>query len=190
MLRLAHRDVATVHACAAQLAGQLDVLDLRGSPAIDDFDHACDVLLDEPIVCELMSAQPRRRGEWLVRGDLSEPPGGPAWLVAEDGPVRGQIWDLAERRAIRIGRSRAAGIAWIGDGTVAREHATIEWRGDAHWITDLVSTNGTFLDGVEVGSYERLHDGAKIGIASHAMRFFCGRDGGTRARLHARNVTR
>jgi hypothetical protein len=190
VLRLAHRDADTVQACATRLAAQLDVLDLRGSPAIDDFAHACDLLLDEPAAYELMSAQPRRRGEWLVRGDLSEPPGGAAWLVAEDGPVRGQIWDLAEHRSLRIGRSLAAGIAWIGDGTVARAHADIEWRAEAHWIADLRTTNGTTLDGEPVEHYVRLYDGAKIGVASHVMRFFCGLGGGMRARRHARALTR
>jgi FHA domain len=179
VLRVAHRDLATVRAFVERLAGQLDVLGLRGSPAIEPFEHACDVLLDEPI------AYARRRGEWLVRGDLRQRPGAPAWLVAEDGPTRVQIWDVAEHEVMQLGRSLDAGIAWIGRGSVARHHAEIVWRDGEHWLRDLGATNRTYLDGERVEHFPRLRDGARIGIAAFALRFLVDPDAGARARSHA-----
>ena len=49
-----------------------------------------------------------------------------------------------------VGRDPAAGII-IGDSSVSTRHASIE-RVDGHWrVSDLGSTNGTFVDGKQVG---------------------------------------
>src|SRR5690606_280228 len=47
------------------------------------------------------------------------------------------------------------------DPTVSRLHAELSQRADGLWIRDLGSRNGTYVDGVRVGS-ARLHDRARV----------------------------
>jgi pSer/pThr/pTyr-binding forkhead associated (FHA) protein len=53
-----------------------------------------------------------------------------------------------------LGREPGQGIAIPAEG-VSRHHARISWDGKTHWIEDLKSTNGTFLNGTQV-TRERL----------------------------------
>lgn len=66
----------------------------------------------------------------------------------ESGLAQGTQFALAGMMV--LGRDPGAGII-IGDSSVSTRHATIE-RVDGHWrVTDLGSTNGTFVDGKQVG---------------------------------------
>ena len=72
-----------------------------------------------------------------------------------------------------LGKSRSqADIVLPGD-TVSRKHARIERRMDGYYVTDLFSTNGTFLDGhrLESGQAAALKNGAQLTIASLPYRF-------------------
>ena len=51
VLRLVSGDRASVQAIAIRLAPQLDLLDLRGSPAIDDFEHDAGALPGRAGLC-------------------------------------------------------------------------------------------------------------------------------------------
>ena len=64
-----------------------------------------------------------------------------------------------------------ADIVLPGD-TVSRKHARIERRMDGYYVTDLFSTNGTFLDGhrLESGQAVALKDGAQLTFASLSYR--------------------
>ena len=59
---------------------------------------------------------------------------------------------LSERLALRqgpnhVGRSRENDIMLATDNQVSRYHATITWDGYNCTIIDLVSSNGTFING-------------------------------------------
>jgi len=78
-------------------------------------------------------------------------------LRGEDGAVRelhsvptGTIFAVPEE-GFTLGRSVDAGIR-IHDGSVARAHARVRRDGDHLLVTDLASTNGTFVNGVRVPS--------------------------------------
>ena len=60
----------------------------------------------------------------------------------------------------------------LPDDTVSRKHARIERRIDGYYVTDLFSTNGTFLDGhrLESGRSVLLKDGAQLRFASLSFR--------------------
>ena len=53
-----------------------------------------------------------------------------------------------------IGRDKTAAVSLAVEG-VSRHHARITWDGKHHWLEDVKSTNGTFLNGKPV-SRERL----------------------------------
>lgn len=68
--------------------------------------------------------------------------------AGETGLARGAQFVLAG--TMLVGRDGEAGIV-LGDGSVSTRHATIE-RVDGSWVVaDLGSTNGTFVDGRQVG---------------------------------------
>ena len=67
-----------------------------------------------------------------------------------------------------LGRGNEADLR-LDDPGVSRRHAEIVLS-DPPRITDLGSTNGTFMDGERVTSAE-LYDGARIGIGALAMVF-------------------
>ena len=57
-------------------------------------------------------------------------------------------FSVAEKDAV-VGRESGLQVAVPADG-VSRQHAKITWDGVSYWIEDLKSTNGTFVNGVDV----------------------------------------
>src|SRR5690242_2673511 len=68
-----------------------------------------------------------------------------------EGPDQGKSFliDPASPQRILIGTSPACGIR-LSDMTISRRHAAVEPLGPRCRITDLGSTNGTFMNGVNV----------------------------------------
>jgi FHA domain len=85
-------------------------------------------------------------------------------LVVEASPTlpEGQVIQLAG--GISIGRSEAADIA-IADQFTSHMHARVTRRGAYHFVVDLGSTNGTFLNDRRIDSDTQLkvHDTLRIG---------------------------
>ena len=72
------------------------------------------------------------------------------------------------RRHTVIGRGAEADLR-LDDPGISRRHAEIVLS-DPPRITDLGSTNGTFVEGERVGSAE-LYDGIKLGLGSVTLVF-------------------
>lgn len=85
-------------------------------------------------------------------------------LVVESSPdlEEGRIVPL--ERGITIGRSDGADLS-IEDAFVSHMHARILRRGSYHFVEDLGSTNGTFLNDlrVEHDAQLKVHDSLRIG---------------------------
>ncbi|MCB0420844.1 MAG: FHA domain-containing protein [Bdellovibrionales bacterium] len=75
------------------------------------------------------------------------------------GPQAGQTVELKPGRTV-IGRSATADVQ-IKSANISKEHAVIEFLADKIIISDLKSTNGTFVNGVKIQS-QRLKSGDKI----------------------------
>ena len=73
-----------------------------------------------------------------------------ALMVAEPGESnlrRGEVFDLEPVSV--IGRHPRATIH--GDSSfISSEHAQLSWEQDRWWVTDLRSTNGTFVNGTQI----------------------------------------
>ena len=78
-------------------------------------------------------------------------------------------YPLAKAR-VTIGRSRESDI-FLPDQWLSRQHATIEQRGDAFWVNDLRSKNGTLLNGEPVAEWLRLRPGDVITLGEHSLTF-------------------
>ena len=74
----------------------------------------------------------------------------------------GRVIPLAE--GMTIGRSEAAELS-LADQFVSHMHARILRRGAYHWVQDLGSTNGTFLNDrrIETDAQLKVHDALRIG---------------------------
>jgi pSer/pThr/pTyr-binding forkhead associated (FHA) protein len=78
-----------------------------------------------------------------------------------------QIEEFAlEKDEISIGRAKENDIV-IDNIAVSRKHALIQRKGgEGYVLRDLNSSNGTFLDGIQIDAHDHpLTDGAMIGIA-------------------------
>ncbi len=85
-------------------------------------------------------------------------------LIVEDSPSLEHGRVIALDRGITIGRSEAADLP-IVDQFVSHMHARILRRGAYHFVEDLGSTNGTFLNDrrVDKDAALKVHDSLRIG---------------------------
>lgn len=78
---------------------------------------------------------------------------------------------------VTIGRSDAADVR-ISDRFASGLHCRVHTRGNAYFIEDLDSTNGTYLNGAELRGEAALHDMDEIAIGDTELRFELSIDGG------------
>lgn len=97
--------------------------------------------------------------------------GDSACLVIIYGDELGKRIELA-RSAIGIGRGVDCEIA-LEDEASSRRHAQVAWAGSSYKVTDLGSTNGTYVNDVQVKEAE-LRDGDQIKVGRTIFKFIFG----------------
>jgi pSer/pThr/pTyr-binding forkhead associated (FHA) protein len=95
------------------------------------------------------------------------PIAGPA-LVGRSAPVDGKVFALGFGRHL-IGRGPDAAIH-LAESSVSLRHAELDLRPDGAHLTNLISTNGTWVNGVEIHT-SRLNDGDLIGIGRVTLQY-------------------
>ncbi|MFQ5930382.1 MAG: sigma 54-interacting transcriptional regulator [Acidobacteriota bacterium] len=89
-------------------------------------------------------------------------------IAAVQGPLKGQTLSIIEEE-VSIGREASNSLC-INDPRISRRHSLIERKGDRFKISDLDSTNGTFINGVPIK--ERFLDhGDRISIGGSLLLF-------------------
>jgi pSer/pThr/pTyr-binding forkhead associated (FHA) protein len=98
-----------------------------------------------------------------------------ARLVVERSPSldHGVDFEL-DSAAVVIGRSAQNDIALDGDEFASARHVRIEPRRDGVWVHDLGSTNGTYVNGVQIDRPRRLVAGDVVRIGETDLRFETG----------------
>ncbi len=71
---------------------------------------------------------------------------------------------------LTIGRTAPSELILEG-GTVSRRHCRLERQGEQILLSDLGSTNGTFVNGQRVSGPVVLEDGARITIGAHSLNY-------------------
>ena len=83
-------------------------------------------------------------------------------LVMSEGPQPGQTFIL-DQDSLVVGRDPSSDIV-IGDPQVSRQHARIRCQGGLTVIEDIGSTNGTFVNGIQLTSPHTLTNGDMISL--------------------------
>lgn len=93
-------------------------------------------------------------------------------LVVTNSPVldEGAEWSL-DSTAISIGRGTTNEISIDGDEFASARHARVEPRRDGVWVSDLGSTNGTYVNGVKVDRPRKLVDGDVVRAGETELRY-------------------
>ncbi len=92
-----------------------------------------------------------------------------ATLVVRQGPQAGMSFPLSGSQVI-IGREEGMNIV-LQDPEASRRHSRISWQGGQFVIEDMGSTNGTFVNGVQITTSKVLNPGDSIGIGQTALVF-------------------
>jgi FHA domain len=93
-------------------------------------------------------------------------------LVVETSPALTEGSDLVlDSAPLTVGRAAANDVELRGDDFASAEHARFEPRRDGVWLTDLGSTNGTFVNGARLERPRKLAPGDRIRIGATDLRF-------------------
>ena len=105
-----------------------------------------------------------------------------------DAPAAVEVWELAGRRVVTfdtdrvaVGKHEGNEVALPDDATVSRLHAVFE-RFPAGWcVTDLGSSNGTFVNGERIFTPHALRHGDEVRVGHTRLLFRSSADAGVTA---------
>jgi hypothetical protein len=93
---------------------------------------------------------------------------GAALVIRAGGGRVGESFPLEGER-VTIGR-RPDSDVFLDDVTVSRDHALLVRRGDEHFLDDLGSLNGTYVNRRRIES-SRLEDGDEVQVGKYKLTF-------------------
>ena len=99
---------------------------------------------------------------------IRELPGGESGVGASS-PRIGEF--ALEGRTVTVGRTQGCDIVLDHDTLVSRRHATLSRQDDQYILTDHGSSNGTFVNDVEIHEPTPLHHGDRVLIGQHELLF-------------------
>lgn len=94
------------------------------------------------------------------------------WLVVIQGPQKGEDFRLREGKNM-LGKASDCEIC-LQDPTISSKHASLSYKDGTFFLTDLDSTNGTFVNNSnDVVARVELKDGDVIRVGETSMKFKC-----------------
>jgi pSer/pThr/pTyr-binding forkhead associated (FHA) protein len=94
------------------------------------------------------------------------------WMVVVEGGQKGDDFRLREGKNI-LGTASDAEVK-LADSTVSQKHASLQYKDGKFVLTDLDSTNGTFVnDNPESVARIELHDNDTVRIGETSLKFKC-----------------
>lgn len=104
----------------------------------------------------------------MIQEKEEEQVGLAGWLVVVDGPDKWRDFRITKRK-MTIGRARDCDIV-IDDVRISAKHASLRLQEDGLYITDLDSSNGTFVNGQEAMK-TRLTDNDLVTVGDVSLKF-------------------
>ena len=95
---------------------------------------------------------------------------GIAWLVGVEGRDRGAVHRLDGQRVI-LGAASTSDVV-IDHPHVSSQHASLRFKDRTYLLSDLDSSNGTFVNGNQIGQ-QALTDGDRVRFGSSEWAFKC-----------------
>ena len=89
-------------------------------------------------------------------------------LVAIEGPLAGNKYQIIENEDIIIGRANDCSVQ-IPDSEVSRQHARITLHNAGIWVQDAGSRNGVFINEKRVVRPTELRPGGRLSLGTHAF---------------------
>lgn len=119
---------------------------------------------------QVISAERFRNGQVVVRpvGDVPAPSGDVHCLEIEDGELSNELI-VIDSSSVRIGRAAPADVV-LSHRSVSREHCIIGLANDELFVTDLNSTNGTYIDDVRISRATILPVGSVVRLGQVSLR--------------------
>ncbi len=124
----------------------------------------------------------------LISGAVTEPPkGAPVALRGASESVAGRLFGLDQPRVL-VGRSAHCDIV-VNDPSISSEHARLASAPGGWVITNLLSTNGTFVNGKRATTVPLKHgDHVRIGRIEFVFEMPDGQSGATPSQLRSRTA--
>lgn len=157
-VRLADRDLDSLGDVAGEVAAQI-------ARHLEEYAAEQGWAIGEGVVVRLEGGGTPGRLE-VERGFEEAAPG--AWLVVEAGQAGGGRFEVAERAL--IGRDPDCEVR-LSEPTVSRRHAELRWTYAGYVLRDLGSSNGTFINGIEIADEAPVEDGDLIEAGLVQLRF-------------------
>jgi hypothetical protein len=82
----------------------------------------------------------------------------------------GDEFDL-DSRALTVGRGTQNDVSIEGDEFASARHVRIEPRRDGVWVSDIGSTNGTYVNGVRIDRPRKLARGDVVRVGETELRY-------------------
>src|SRR5436305_1129710 len=101
-------------------------------------------------------------------------------LVVQSGAEPGRTYDITASQKIRMGRQSGNDVV-VPDEQVSRRHAEIEERNGGLIVTDLGSSNGTFVNGTRIASPQSLQAGDTVQVGTTVLKVLGAAPGGMAA---------
>ncbi len=90
-------------------------------------------------------------------------------LVVQSGAEPGRTYDITASQKIRMGRQSGNDVV-VPDEQVSRRHAEIEERNGGLIVSDLGSSNGTFVNGTRIASPQSLQPGDTVQVGTTVLK--------------------
>jgi hypothetical protein len=91
-----------------------------------------------------------------------------------DGDNRAEREFLLGERDIAVGRAPSCDIVLTGDQLASRRHALLRNKGRHYTVVDLGSSNGTYVNDLEIHEETVLHDGDCVKVGGHELLYSTG----------------
>lgn len=141
-------------------------LEAEFAAGLEDEARAVGLRFGARILVRLEGDEATRAGTVAVSATLDHSPLAAAFVV-ESGALAGRTLPL--RSGIVLGRAADCDHV-IPDHAVSRHHCRLDWLFEGYRVTDLGSSNGTFVNDVQVSEYV-LGEGDLVTLGATRLRF-------------------